>query len=60
MASPSPVSQRQTVTALLLTFTTGLIDAVSVLVPGHVFVANMTGDGIFLARLGLPDENRLL
>lgn len=54
------MSQRQTVTALLLTFTTGLIDAVSVLVPGHVFVANMTGDGIFLARLGLPDENQLL
>jgi uncharacterized membrane protein YoaK (UPF0700 family) len=45
----SPVSQRRTFTALLLlTFTTGLIDAVSVLVLGHVFVANMTGNVIFL------------
>lgn len=32
----------------MLTFTTGLIDAVSVLVLGHVFVANMTGNVIFL------------
>jgi uncharacterized membrane protein YoaK (UPF0700 family) len=38
-----------TVTALLLlTFATGLVDAVSVLVLGHVFVANMTGNVIFL------------
>ncbi|MFB1296431.1 YoaK family protein [Mycobacterium sp. pW049] len=49
MAIASPVSQRQTETALLLlTFTTGLIDAVSVLVLGHVFVANMTGNVVFL------------
>jgi uncharacterized membrane protein YoaK (UPF0700 family) len=49
MAAESPVSQRMTVTALLLlTFATGLIDAVSVLVLGHVFVANMTGNVIFL------------
>ncbi len=49
MAIASPVSQRQTVTALLLlTFTTGLVDAVSVLVLGHVFVANMTGNVVFL------------
>ena len=41
----SPVSQRRTVTVLLLlTFATGLVDAVSVLVLGHVFVANMTGN----------------
>jgi uncharacterized membrane protein YoaK (UPF0700 family) len=33
---------------LLLTFATGLVDAVSVLDLGHVFVANMTGNIIFL------------
>jgi uncharacterized membrane protein YoaK (UPF0700 family) len=45
----SPVSQRSTVVALLLlTFATGLVDAVSVLELGHVFVANMTGNIIFL------------
>ena len=55
MAFPSPVSHRQTVTALLLlTFTTGLIDAVSVLVLGHVFVANMTGNVIFLGFWFVP------
>jgi uncharacterized membrane protein YoaK (UPF0700 family) len=49
VAIASPVSQRQTEAALLLlTFTTGLIDAVSVLVLGHVFVANMTGNVVFL------------
>ncbi|MCZ0731285.1 YoaK family protein [Mycolicibacterium iranicum] len=49
MAIASPVSQRQTEAALLLlTFTTGLIDAVSVLALGHVFVANMTGNVVFL------------
>jgi len=45
----SPVSHRLTVTGLLLlTFGTGMIDAISVLVLGHVFVANMTGNVIFL------------
>jgi uncharacterized membrane protein YoaK (UPF0700 family) len=45
----SPVSQRLTVVALLLlTFATGLVDAVSVLELGHVFVANMTGNVVFL------------
>lgn len=45
----SPVSDRSTVTALLLlTFATGLADAIAVLVLGHVFVANMTGNVIFL------------
>ena len=39
---------------LLLTFTTGLIDAVSVLVLGHVFVANMTGNVIFLGFWFVP------
>lgn len=49
MAFVSPVSHRLTVTALLLwTFATGLVDAISVLVLGHVFVANMTGNVIFL------------
>lgn len=48
MTVKSPVSERATVTALLLlTFATGLADAISVLVLGHVFVANMTGNVIF-------------
>ncbi len=55
MAVQSPVSQRLTVTALLLlTFATGLVDAVSVLVLGHVFVANMTGNIIFLGFWFVP------
>lgn len=33
---------------LVLTFTTGLIDAVSLLVLGTIFVANMTGNIVFL------------
>lgn len=49
MVIASPVSDELTTVALLLlTFATGLIDAVSVLVLGHVFVANMTGNVIFL------------
>ena len=49
MVVTSPVSNRATVAALLLlTFSTGLSDAISVLVLGHVFVANMTGNVIFL------------
>ncbi|EFG76940.1 hypothetical protein HMPREF0591_3235 [Mycobacterium parascrofulaceum ATCC BAA-614] len=49
MAVTSPVSQRSTVAALLLlTFATGLADSISILVLGHVFVANMTGNVIFL------------
>jgi len=44
-AAPSPAL----VAALLgLTFVTGVIDAVSVLGLGHVFVANMTGNVVFL------------
>jgi uncharacterized membrane protein YoaK (UPF0700 family) len=51
----SPVSKRLTITALLLlTFGTGLVDAVSVLVLGHVFVANMTGNIIFLGFWLVP------
>jgi uncharacterized membrane protein YoaK (UPF0700 family) len=49
MAVTSPVSERLTVAALLLlTLATGLADAISILVLGHVFVANMTGNVIFL------------
>jgi uncharacterized membrane protein YoaK (UPF0700 family) len=49
MSVVSPVSERTTVVCLLLlTFSTGLVDAISVLVLGHVFVANMTGNVIFL------------
>ncbi|KAA0099881.1 DUF1275 domain-containing protein [Mycolicibacterium sp. P1-18] len=55
MAVESPVSQRLTTTALLLlTFATGLVDSVSVLVLGHVFVANMTGNVIFLGFWLVP------
>ncbi|OIN82714.1 YoaK family protein [Mycobacterium malmoense] len=49
MAVTSPVAERFTVVALLLlTFATGLADSISILVLGHVFVANMTGNVIFL------------
>ncbi|MCV7077961.1 YoaK family protein [Mycobacterium szulgai] len=49
MAVSSPVFHRLTIVALLLlTFATGLADAISVLVLGHVFVANMTGNVVFL------------
>jgi uncharacterized membrane protein YoaK (UPF0700 family) len=45
----SPVTERTTIVCLLLlTFSTGIVDAISVLVLGHVFVANMTGNVIFL------------
>jgi uncharacterized membrane protein YoaK (UPF0700 family) len=49
MSVESPVGVRRTVTALLaLTVVTGLIDAVSYLRLGRVFVANMTGNVVFL------------
>jgi uncharacterized membrane protein YoaK (UPF0700 family) len=49
MTFDSPVSERMTVISLLLlTFATGLADSISILVLGHVFVANMTGNVIFL------------
>lgn len=55
MPIESPVSDRLTVIGLLLlTFATGLVDAVSVLVLGHVFVANMTGNVIFLGFWFVP------
>ncbi len=55
MPVTSPVSERLTVTGLLLlTFATGLVDAVSVLILGHIFVANMTGNAIFLGFWFVP------
>jgi uncharacterized membrane protein YoaK (UPF0700 family) len=49
MAVTSPISERSlTAALLLLTFATGLADSISILVLGHVFVANMTGNVIFL------------
>jgi uncharacterized membrane protein YoaK (UPF0700 family) len=49
MAMDLPVGRRRLVGALLiLTAVTGLIDAVSYLRMGHVFVANMTGNVVFL------------
>jgi uncharacterized membrane protein YoaK (UPF0700 family) len=49
MAISSPLGSRRTVAALLtLTAVTGLVDAVSYLRLGHVFVANMTGNVVFL------------
>jgi uncharacterized membrane protein YoaK (UPF0700 family) len=49
MAVDSPVRRRTTVAALLtLTVVTGLVDAVSYLRLGRVFVANMTGNVVFL------------
>ena len=49
MPVPSPLTSRPTVAALLaLTVVTGLVDAVSYLRLGRVFVANMTGNVVFL------------
>jgi uncharacterized membrane protein YoaK (UPF0700 family) len=55
MAVTSPLGSRQTVAALLtLTAVTGLVDAVSYLRLGHVFVANMTGNVVFLGFSAAP------
>jgi uncharacterized membrane protein YoaK (UPF0700 family) len=55
MAVPPPIRTRWCVGALLtLTAVTGLIDAVSYLRLGHVFVANMTGNVVFLGFALLP------
>lgn len=49
MAIPSPISHRATVEAMFtLTAVTGIVDAVTYLAMGHVFVANMTGNVVFL------------
>ena len=58
MSVASPISERLTVAALLLlTFATGLADSISILVLGHVFVANMTGNVIFLGFWLAPKTN---
>jgi uncharacterized membrane protein YoaK (UPF0700 family) len=58
MAITSPISERSTVLALLLlTFATGLADSISILVLGHVFVANMTGNVIFFGFWLAPRTN---
>ena len=55
MAVPSPLGTRTTVAALLaLTVVTGLVDAVSYLRLGRVFVANMTGNVVFLGFTANP------
>src|SRR4249919_4376171 len=57
MAVRSPLSTRQTVAALLtLTAVTGLVDAVSYLRLGRVFVANMTGNVVFLGFSADPES----
>jgi uncharacterized membrane protein YoaK (UPF0700 family) len=57
MAVPSPLNSRQTMAALLtLTVVTGLVDAVSYLTLGRVFVANMTGNVVFLGLGAYPDS----
>src|SRR3954447_12725879 len=42
---------------ILLTIVTGLVDAVSYLALGHVFVANMTGNVVFLGFAVLDAED---
>jgi uncharacterized membrane protein YoaK (UPF0700 family) len=57
MAVDLPISRRRLVAAMLvLTAVTGLIDAVSYLRMGHVFVANMTGNVVFLGFALQPDS----
>jgi uncharacterized membrane protein YoaK (UPF0700 family) len=52
-----PVARRWEVGAFLaLTTATGLIDAVSYLALGHTFVANMTGNVVFLGFALSPDS----
>ena len=57
--APDVQSPHGPLTPLLIamTFVTGLVDAFSYLVLGHVFVANMTGNVVFLgfALAGAPD-----
>ncbi|MGH3375556.1 MAG: YoaK family protein [Actinoallomurus sp.] len=58
MAVPSPLTPRQTVAVLLtLTVVTGLVDAVSSLRLGHVCVANMTGNVVFLGFTVTPHSS---
>jgi uncharacterized membrane protein YoaK (UPF0700 family) len=57
---PEPTSLRQplALTLLSLTFTTGVVDAVSYLGLGHVFAANMTGNVVLLG-FGLAGAGHL-
>ncbi|MGD1111504.1 MAG: YoaK family protein [Mycobacterium sp.] len=58
MAVTSPVAVRHlTAALLLLTFATGLADSISILILGHVFVANMTGNVIFLGFWLAPETS---
>jgi uncharacterized membrane protein YoaK (UPF0700 family) len=60
MPVPSPLPTRQTVAALFgLTVVTGLVDALSYLRLGHVFVANMTGNVVFLGFSVAPHSGLL-
>jgi uncharacterized membrane protein YoaK (UPF0700 family) len=55
VAISSPLGVRPTVAAMLtLTAVTGLVDAVSYLALGRVFVANMTGNVVFLGLATYP------
>ncbi|GAA2770250.1 YoaK family protein [Mycolicibacterium pallens] len=57
MTTTAPVTSRSTIAALLsLTAGTGVIDAVSYLGLGHVFVANMTGNIVFLGSAANPSS----
>jgi uncharacterized membrane protein YoaK (UPF0700 family) len=56
MMPDAPVDAVPIALLIVLTFTTGIVDAVSVLALGHVFTANMTGNVVFLgfAMAGAP------
>jgi len=57
VSTAAPATSRPTVAALLsLTAGTGVIDAVSYLGLGHVFVANMTGNIVFLGFAANPSS----
>ncbi|MER7771480.1 YoaK family protein [Kitasatospora sp. NPDC096140] len=57
MPSPDPKHGPLVLMLLVLTVVTGVVDAVSYLALGHVFVANMTGNVVFLgfAIAGAPN-----
>jgi uncharacterized membrane protein YoaK (UPF0700 family) len=49
MQSGASTGNRATIALIALTFSTGVIDALSFIALGHVFTANMTGNIVFLA-----------
>jgi uncharacterized membrane protein YoaK (UPF0700 family) len=57
IVSRGPEDTHLSIGLFLLTFSTGLIDAVSFIALGHVFTANMTGNVVFIAFAvaGVPD-----